>query len=113
LLPSSLSWKVASDAQPQLEPIKKEFGTTAYNEAVKSIKLFLCAYFDTVAHCDRKLGKTINPVGSTEDNGKLLKMRWALPGMGRSAGLRLGIAVWCEDRLVHLRSAVYRTKLKK
>ena len=38
----------------------------------------------------------------TQAGGKCIKVRWGLPGQGKSGGLRLAIVVYCERRHVKI-----------
>lgn len=65
------------------------------------MKQFICNFVNAVGECDQKQGKSISPVGS-RGKAKLLKMRWALPGRGKSGGLRLLLAAYCADRWISI-----------
>src|SRR5713226_7345344 len=49
---------------------------------------YLCEYFSG-GSCTHKVGKSISPMGATKAGGKKLKVRWLVPGQGKSGGLRL------------------------
>lgn len=62
----------------------------------------MCGYFNAVTGCTTKQGKSISPIGTTADGGKVLKVRWLRPGSGKSGGLRFGFVAYCDERRVVL-----------
>lgn len=48
-------------------------------------------------------------MGATPAGGKILKVRWGLPGMGKSGGLRLAVVAYCESREVVIAGAFLRS----
>lgn len=56
----------------------------------------------------KKQGKSISPIGATAAGGKRLKVRWLIPGKGKSGGLRLAVVAYCEERLVKVAGAWVR-----
>ncbi len=40
--------------------------------------------------------------------GKVLKVRWAYPGCGKSGSLRLVVVAYCEEKRVHIAQAFDR-----
>lgn len=40
--------------------------------------------------------------------GKVLKVRWALPGCGKSGSLRLVVVAYCNEKRVHIAQAFER-----
>ena len=60
-----------------------------------SLKLFLCNYFSS-GDCSNALNKSISPMGATPSGGKILKVRWGLPGRGKRGGLRLVVVAYCK-----------------
>ncbi|HEX4382081.1 MAG TPA: hypothetical protein VH083_04005 [Myxococcales bacterium] len=58
-----------------------------------------------------KQGSSISPMKSsaTAAGGKRLKVRWAMPGSGKSGGLRLAVAVYCKEKHVKIAGAWLRT----
>jgi hypothetical protein len=45
----------------------------------------------------------------TELGGKCLKVRWGVPGCGKSGGLRLAVVVYCDQKRVKLAGAWNRS----
>lgn len=78
-----------------------------YASTTKSLQDLLCVYFDATG-CLRETGKTVSPVGGTADGGKVLKVRQAIPGQGKSGGLRLQLVAYCKDRRVVVVGATLR-----
>lgn len=62
----------------------------------------MSGYFSGDEGCTTRQGKTISPLGATSDGGKLLKVRWMMPGCGKSGGLRFAFVAYCERRTVVL-----------
>lgn len=83
------------------------FSKTEFDESRRSLKNLLCTYFSS-GNCAAALGKTIEPMGATQSGGKILKVRWALPGCGKSGGLRLAVVVFCSERRVVIADAFVR-----
>ncbi len=79
----------------------------AYGEQKQALKEFLCSYFSATT-CDRQQGNSISPVAATGAGGKVLKVRWGLPGQGKSGGLRLVIVAYCDERRVVIAQASLR-----
>ena len=89
-----------------------DFDKVCRGEARKmtaTAKRQLCGYFN---HDERCLKKALNTSALKPPDGvkgaKLLKTRLALPGCGKSGGLRLEYLVWCEEKRVKLSSATLR-----
>jgi hypothetical protein len=73
----------------------------------QALKVFLCEYFSS-GNCQNAQGKSIAPIKATAKGGKVLKVRWAYPGCGKSGGLRLVVVVYCKERRVHIAQAFDR-----
>lgn len=54
------------------------------------------------------LGKSISPMKATPRGGKVLKVRWAYPGCGKSGSLRLIVVAYCREKRVHIAQALDR-----
>ncbi|MEM9767806.1 MAG: hypothetical protein AAF892_08005 [Cyanobacteria bacterium P01_D01_bin.71] len=90
-----------------LKQVQKLMDEQTYEQNKEALKLFLCAYFST-GKCTHKQGKSISPIGSTPKGGKILKVRWGLPGQGKSGGLRLAVVAYCEEKRVVIADAFLR-----
>lgn len=101
--PSEITWKVGSGASAQLRGVREQFGAD-YAEQKKALKELLCGYFDQ-GDCVSRLGKTISPVECHIPGRKGLKVRWLLPGAGKSGGLRLAILLDCRNKMVIIAGA--------
>lgn len=90
-------------ARTVLDGVRVAFGTEAYEAERTALKIYLCGYFNS-GTCAHKQGTQISPMRSTftQAGGKCLKVRWGLPGQGKSGGLRLAVVVYCERRHVKL-----------
>jgi hypothetical protein len=103
--PEDGTWQVGKGATG-LKDARKEFSLAEYQQAKKSLKHFLCHYFSN-GDCETSTG-SIFPIGGTPKGGKALKVRWGLPGRGKSGGLRLCFAVYCAEKRVILAQAFKR-----
>lgn len=99
-------WVVGKDATG-LEEVRKELGAQEYDRQKQAIKKFLCGYFST-SECRSKQGNSISPLGATKKGGKVLKVRWALPGSGKSGGLRLIVVAYCAQKKAVIAQAFRR-----
>lgn len=104
--PEDGKWSVLDSAEGVWQ-LQKQLDPTTYEQSKQALKLFLCAYFSTGA-CTQAQGKSIVPIGATPAGGKILKVRWALPGQGKSGGLRLAVVAYCEQRRVVIAEAFVR-----
>ena len=98
--PADITWEVLPDAR---EAIRSALASLDEQEAKKNrsaLKQYLCDYFNAEHHCSAKQGKSISPHGGSNNGGKRLKVRWLLPGSGKSGGLRIGVVCFCEVRRV-------------
>ena len=109
--PADIRWTVAAHAHAAAIAIENSLGEKWYNEAKEGLKFLLSNYFSTHNKCDAALGKTIRPIGGTANGAILLKVRWGLPGHGRSGGLRLIFAAWCTERNVEVQEINKRRDL--
>lgn len=97
LQPGDIVWKIDPEARRRLEPIRRKLGEASYERQRRALRAFLCGYFVSTT-CIEKQGESINPIGSTPAGGKILKVRWGLPGQGKSGGLRLVWVAYCQRR---------------
>jgi hypothetical protein len=96
LLPLHLTWEISAAAKREVAALR--LGREEYMALRTSLQLALCDYF-TNGDCLTK-GCNIAPIKSDIPGCKGLKMRWMLPGRGKSGGLRLAVLVFCEQRRV-------------
>lgn len=99
-------WTVLSSAEGVWK-VRKLMNEKVYEQSKEALKLFLCDYFST-GRCTQKQGKSISPIGATPNGGKILKVRWGLPGQGKSGSLRLVVVAYCEERRVVIAEAFLR-----
>lgn len=106
--PADGTWVVLPHARGVLKQIRSYIGNAAYEQTKVALQEFLCLYFNA-GPCIGKQGNSISPIASTLcPGGKCLKVRWALPGSGKSGGLRLAVVVYCEERVVKIAGAWVR-----
>ena len=97
-----ITWEVSLTALPEIEPIRDKLGEAEYLENVRALQDFLAGYFSADLGCKGKLGASVSPLGANRSGAKKLKVRWALPGGGKSGGLRMAFLADCKDRRVLL-----------
>lgn len=107
-----IRWEICMGASPAIESIRKTITEEAYQEDKRSLQEFLCGYFnsDHGKDCNRKQGDhQISPVGyKTGKGGKCLKVRWGIPGQGKSGGVRLAVIAYGQEKHVKLAGAWLR-----
>ena len=96
-----ITWILTEEASEDIAEIREVLGE-AYMADVALLRDMLCGYFSGDDGCTTAQGKSIRPIGATSDGGKLLKVRWMVPGAGKSGGLRYAFVVYCERRTVVL-----------
>lgn len=106
--PSDIKWEVLPQASATFRPIEAAMSTEEIKTCRAGLKEFLCAYFSAEKGCSTKLGDSISPIGGTPAGGKCLKVRWAIPGRGKSGSLRIAVVAYCDDRKVKLAGAWVR-----
>lgn len=94
--PEDGTWIVGKDAT-DLKDIRDELGVEEYDKQKLAMKEFLCGYFST-GDCVSKQGRSVSPLGGTPKGGKALKVRWGLPGCGKSGGIRLIVVAYCAEK---------------
>lgn len=105
-IPGECTWTVAENATG-LDKIKQALGDD-YASHKKKLKEFLCNYFSTVPGCNERQGRSIVCVGATPGGGKILKVRWAMSGQGKSGGLRMIFGAHCEELRITIAAAWFR-----
>jgi hypothetical protein len=107
-----ITWEIMKTALPAINKIRGTITEEAYQADKKALQDFLCGYFnsDHGKDCNRKQGESqISPVGHiTAKGGKCLKVRWGIPGQGKSGGVRLAVVAYCDDKHVKLAGAWLR-----
>ena len=106
--PEDGTW-IVSKAATNLKTIRKGMDEALYNEAKKSLKKYLCEYFSN-GLCNSKSGNAISPLKGTKKGGKVLKVRWGLPGMGKRGGLRLIVVAYCDKKTAVLAEGFKRNE---
>lgn len=95
--PSDGKWEILHTAGNA--EARAAFSEAAFQQSKESLKKYLCQYFSQ-GDCNSALGKSICPIGATPSGGKILKVRWGLPGCGKRGSLRLAVVVYCAKRRV-------------
>jgi hypothetical protein len=102
----TIKWFVTVKGQADIADIRAVLGEESYTDGTNALRALLCDYFETGA-CIAK-GVSVSPLGTNSRGGKVLKVRWILPGRGKSGGLRICFAAYCERRVVVLCRAFLR-----
>lgn len=100
VLRREIAWIVTEEGHRDIAEVRAALGE-GYNADVALLQE-MSGYFSGDEGCTTRQGKTISPLGATSDGGKLLKVRWMMPGCGKSGGLRFAFVVYCEQRTVVL-----------
>jgi len=102
-----LNWVVTPRVRPLLEKIFKDDDPTLVRFPDR-LSAILCPYYDATKGL-QKQGKSINPIGNGGvPGGKGFKVRFQLPGKGKSGGLRLGVLAICSRMTVFVAFAEVR-----
>ena len=99
-------WQLGKQAG-LLSELRKRMSAEEYEAQKKALQDFLCGYFST-GNCTNSQGSSISPMKATPLGGKVLKVRWAYPGCGKSGSLRLVVVAYCEQLRVHIAAAFDR-----
>lgn len=107
---SEIKWELLKHASQELGAVRKLLGEDAYEAEKAALKDYLCNYFNS-GTCRHKQGSQISPMPSTltGQGGRCLKVRWGLPGKGKSGGLRLAVVAYCDRKHVKLCGAWRRS----
>ncbi len=109
--PGEIVWEVLKAAAPELDRIRDRMTSDAFTANREALRAYLCDYFNSAdgSNCDHKQGNGISPIGlRTGRGGKCLKVRWLVPGQGKSGGLRLLVVAYCNEKRVKLAGAWLR-----
>jgi hypothetical protein len=101
LLRREITWFVTKQAARDVQDVREALGD-GYKADVAALQETLFLYFSGDEGCTTAQGKSICPMGATSDGGKRLKVRWMIPGGGKSGGLRLLFVAYCDRRKVVL-----------
>lgn len=90
-------------AQPVLSGLRETHGGDWYEAQKRAFKAQVCGFIDsTEGRLDTRQGDSFCPVPGG------IKMRWLVPGSGKSGGLRLGITIDQNLRRIEIRYAEIR-----
>lgn len=109
ITPGSIQWNVDAPARAVIRTLPPEVHNN-YRDVREALQVKVCAFINSHNSCD---GKTngISAMGSIGDGGKKLKVDLAIPGRGASRSLRVGLAVFCEPRVIHIITVDWRKDL--
>jgi len=101
--PQDGKWQLGDDAQLLFE-LRQRMTPEVYEQEKQSLKEFLCGYFSS-GDCRNAQGSSISSMKGSPGGGKVLKVRWAYPGCGKSGSLRLVVVAFCDEKRVHIAQA--------
>lgn len=104
--PQDGKWQVGGQAK-LLHELRQQMTPEEFEADKLALQEFLCGYFSS-GDCQNALGKSISPMKATPKGGKVLKVRWAYPGCGKSGSLRLVVVAYCNQKRVHIAQAFDR-----
>ena len=104
--PGDGKWQLGGNARLLFE-LRQQMTPEEHERNKQALQDFLCGYFSS-GDCNNALGDTISPLKATPKGGKVLKVRWGLPGCGKSGSLRLVVVAYCDERRVHIAQAFRR-----
>ncbi len=104
--PEDGKWQLGSKANRLFE-LRRQMTPEEYEADKRALQEFLCGYFST-GECGNAQGSSICPVKATPRGGKVLKVRWAYPGCGKSGSMRLVVVAYCEEKRVVIAQAFDR-----
>ena len=104
--PQDGTWQVGPQAT-LLHELRQQMTPEEFEQDKLALQKFLCGYFST-GECDNGQGSSIAPMKATPQGGKVLKVRWAYPGCGKSGSLRLVVVAYCQEKRVHFAQAFDR-----
>jgi hypothetical protein len=85
-------WSCEPGATQELRKYYKS--DEAYEGFLEALGIYLCNYYSATR--GRTKTKAIAPVQCGVDGGRGFKVRWMIPGGGRSGGFRLGVLAVCD-----------------
>lgn len=104
--PEDGKWQVGEKVN-LLTDLREQMTPEEFEQEKRALKEFLCGYFSS-GDCRNAQGSSIAPMKATPKGGKVLKVRWAYPGCGKSGSLRLVVVAYCEQKRVHIAQAFDR-----
>ena len=104
--PEDGKWQLGEKAV-LLSELRNRMTPEEYDAQKQALKEFLCGYFSS-GDCRNSQGSSIAPMKATPRGGKVLKVRWAYPGCGKSGSLRLVVVAYCEQKRVNIAQAFDR-----
>lgn len=104
--PEDGTWQLHEKAALIAE-LRNRMTPEEYEADKQALKEFLCGYFSS-GDCRNSQGSSISPMKASPRGGKVLKVRWAYPGCGKSGSLRLVVVAYCEQKRVHIAQAFDR-----
>lgn len=103
-----ITWELFKAVRDKLKPVWDSMSPDDREADKKALRQLLVTYFNSDGDCITALGTTINPMDRTKAGGKCFKVRWKIPGYGKSGGLRLAVAVYCDEKRVRILDAWLR-----
>ena len=105
-LPEDGTWQLGDKAE-LISELRNRMTPAEYADQKLALKEFLCGYFSS-GDCRNSQGSSISPMKASPSGGKVLKVRWAYPGCGKSGSLRLVVVAYCDQKRVFIAKAFDR-----
>jgi hypothetical protein len=96
--PADVIWEVLPAARKVHDDLHAHLPADRARESVDGLRELLCNYFSAAEACDKK-SVGISPNGRAR-GGRAFKVRWKIPGLGKSCGLRLAIIAMCPEKRI-------------
>ena len=104
--PEDGKWQLGGNAKLLFE-LREQMTGDEYEQNKRALQEFLCGYFSS-GECNNSLGDSISPLKASPKGGRVLNVRWALPGSEKSGSLRLVVVSYCVEKRVHIAQAFNR-----
>lgn len=99
--PEDLTWEITPSARKTAAKLRAEMTAEEYQNSKRGLQCLICGYL-ALGDLSQRMGSTICPIGGGGNGEHWFKVRWSLPGRGKSRSLRLAIAVSMSDRIVRI-----------
>ncbi len=97
---SDITWIVAASARAALDELRDTLGPKWYDDTKHALREVVTDFINAHGACDQRQGSSVACIGSTDEGHKVLKVRCALMGAGKSGGLRVALSADCVARRI-------------
>jgi hypothetical protein len=95
--PKDVKWEVLPPARAVHKRLHEHLPSHIEAQSRAGLRQLLCEYFSAGPMCDKK-ANGISPMGAIHSGGRAFKVRWKVPGRGKSGGLRLAVVAFCPKK---------------